>query len=204
MHVVLALLASALIGGSTTTTAKLPQPSRHADQGCKWESINDATLGLAAWVEDCKHGSSEIHFVVSPPSLTMVDSDVKGPPYAVIDVIDLESGESAENGMRRVFERHTDAKIAKRCVLKPYTGDKRAGVQRFAFVPDAAYAKELDATTSSDEVGDPPCGDWGDAPDGIQYFEVQPKSGAHKVLFVRVGQDIPLFDERTLTLLPGK
>src|SRR5262245_29427727 len=90
MHVVLALLASALISGSTTTTAKLPQPSRHADQGCKWESINDATLGLAAWVEACKHGSSEIHFVVSPPSLTMVDSDVKGPPYAVVDVIDLE------------------------------------------------------------------------------------------------------------------
>jgi hypothetical protein len=45
-------------------------------------------------------------------------------------------------------------------------------------------------------VGDPPCGDYGDSPDGIQYFEVQP--GATKVLFVRVGQDVPLFDERTL------
>jgi hypothetical protein len=203
MHLVLALFASTLIGGSATTT-KLPSPSRPADQGCRWESINDTTLGLAAWVQQCKHGTSEIHFAVSPPSVTLVDSDVKGPPYAVIDVIDLEPGESAENGMRRVFEKNTDAKIAKRCVLKPYTGDKRPGVQRFAFVPDAAYAKELDAVASSDEVGDPPCGDWGDAPDGIQYFEVQPKSGAHKVLFVRVGQDIPLFDERTLTLLPWK
>ena len=50
-----------------------------------------------------------------------------------------------------------------------------------------------------DEVGDPQCGDFGDSPDGIQYFEVQP--GARKVLFVRVGQDIPLFDEQTLRLL---
>ncbi len=49
---------------------------------------------------------------------------------------------------------------------------------------------------------DPPCGDWGDSPDGIQYFEAQPSSGARKVLFVRVGQDQPLFDERTLRLLP--
>ena len=48
------------------------------------------------------------------------------------------------------------------------------------------------------EVGDPPCGEWGDAPDGIQYFEVQP--GERRVLFVRVGQDEPLFDEKTLRL----
>lgn len=43
----------------------------------------------------------------------------------------------------------------------------------------------------------------GDAPDGIQYFEAQPRSGALKVLFVRVGQDEPLFDEKTLRLLPA-
>jgi len=30
--------------------------------------------------------------------------------------------------------------------------------------------------------------DWGDAPDGIQYFEAQPASAAHKVLFVRVAR----------------
>jgi hypothetical protein len=51
-----------------------------------------------------------------------------------------------------------------------------------------------------DEVGDPACGDWGDAPDGIQYFESQPASGVAKVLFVRVGQDTPLFDDATLRI----
>ena len=53
-----------------------------------------------------------------------------------------------------------------------------------------------------DVPGDPPCGDWGDAPDGIQYFEVHP--GARSVLFVRVGQDEPLFDEKTLRLIVPK
>ena len=83
-------------------------------------------------------------------------------------------------------------------VLAPYGGEKRPGATRYTFVPNAAYQKELDAKADPNEVGDPPCGDWGDAPDGIQYFEVQP--GARKVLFVRAGQDEPLFDERTLRL----
>ena len=39
---------------------------------------------------------------------------------------------------------------------------------------------------------------------GVQYWEAQPSSGARKVLFVRVGQDIPLFDEKTLRLLPAR
>ena len=67
-----------------------------------------------------------------------------------------------------------------------------------------AYAAELKKKQDPNEVGDPPCGDWGSANDGIQYWEAQPGGGARKVLFVRVGQDVPLFDERTLRLLPAR
>jgi hypothetical protein len=119
----------------------------------------------------------------------------------VVEVLDLLKGETPEAGIRRIFALHTDKKVAARCVLRPYTeGTAPAGAQRFTFVPDAAYRKELDAK-AEDGVPDPPCGDWGVAPDGIQYFEAQPASGARKVLFVRVGQDEPLFDEATLRLL---
>jgi hypothetical protein len=48
--------------------------------------------------------------------------------------------------------------------------------------------------TPDGDIPEPPCGEWGDSPDGIQYFEVHPS----KIFFVRVGQDIPLFDEQTL------
>ncbi|MEP6567949.1 MAG: hypothetical protein ABJB10_22660, partial [Mesorhizobium sp.] len=65
----------------------------------------------------------------------------------------------------------------------------------------AAYIKELKALANPDEVGELPCGEWGEAPDGIQYFEVQ-SSEPGKLLFVRVGQDEPLFDEQTLKILP--
>jgi hypothetical protein len=50
-------------------------------------------------------------------------------------------------------------------------------------VPDDAYAKALKAKANPNEVPDPPCGAWGAAPDGIQYFEVPP-GGGRAVLFV--------------------
>jgi hypothetical protein len=85
----------------------------------------------------------------------------------------------------------------------PYAeGAAPAAVKRYTFSPDAAYAKELKAVASPDEIPEPPCGDWGEMPDGIQYFEV-PTGEGRKLLFVRIGQDEPLFDEQTLRVLPA-
>ncbi|WP_245475967.1 hypothetical protein [Mesorhizobium sp. M7A.F.Ca.US.006.01.1.1] len=53
----------------------------------------------------------------------------------------------------------------------PYTkGAAPAAIRRYAFSPDAAYAKELKTVADPDEIPEPPCGDWGEMPDGIQYF----------------------------------
>ena len=180
-----ALLLLAVLAAASASAAD--HPSRPPAKGCKWEKLSDAALGLDAWVQRCDYGSRKIDFY----------SD-GGAPDALIDVIPLTPGETAQAGIKRIFLSHTPAKIAKRCVLAPYPGDKRAGATRYTFLPDAKYKKELDAKSDPNEVGDPACGDWGDAPDGIQYFEVQP--GARRVLFVRVGQDEPLFDEKTLRL----
>ncbi len=176
-------------------------PSRKPSKGCAWRKISDAALGLEAWVERCDYGFRKIDFQVAGSALVMRLSDASGTPEPVVEVLDLVKGETPEAGIRRIFALHTDKKVAARCVLRRYTESAApAGVQRFTFVPDAAYQKQLDAK-AEDGVPDPPCGDWGVAPDGIQYFEAQPASGARKVLFVRVGQDEPLFDEATLRLL---
>ncbi len=179
-------------------------PSRAADQGCAWEKLSDQTLGLEAWVERCDYGSRKIDFLAKGKSLAMRYSD-GGAPEAVIDVLELLPNETAAVGLKRLFAARTDKKVAARCVIAPYNGDKaRAGVQRFTFVPNPAYQAELAKKADPNEVGDPPCGDFGDAPDGIQYFEVQPANGARRVLFVRIGQDQPLFDEKTLRILPDR
>ena len=179
-------------------------PSRPAIKGCVWRKISDKAVGLEAWIEPCDFGFRKITLFFLKNSLVNQFSDGGG-PNPLVDVLDLKPGESAEAGIKRLFAERTEKSLAARCVLSPYRGEKPpAGVKRFTFVPNAAFQKELDAKADPDEVGDPPCGDWGDAPDGIQYFEAQPSGRARKVLFVRVGQDEPLFDEKTLKLLPPR
>jgi hypothetical protein len=178
-------------------------PSRAAQKGCAWEKISDATLGLEAWVQRCDFGYRKINLFAKDHALMSQFSD-GGNADPQIEVFDLTANETPEAGIRRIFAEHTqDKTLVARCVLKPYKGDPApAGVKRFTFLPNAALKKELDKTNDPGDIPEPPCGDWGDAPDGIQYFEAQPASGAQRVMFVRVGQDEPLFDEKTLHLLP--
>jgi hypothetical protein len=194
-----------LLSCAAAVASEKDHPSRPATKDCSWEKISDASLGFAAWVQRCDYGFRKIDFVIIKNSLAIRFSD-GGAPDPLIDVLDLQAGETPEAGIKRIYAARTDRKVAARCVLAPYRSEGMkvpAGVKRYTFVPNAAYRKELDKTTDPNEVGDPSCGDWGEAPDGIQYFEAQPESAARKVLFVRVGQDEPLFDDATLRLLPA-
>ena len=203
----LLFLEAAVVAVASVASAATPSPDRPSKppmKGCVWEKLADEKVGLAAWVQRCDLGFRKIDFLFTGASLSERFSD-GGPPEPVVDVLDLRPGEAPEAGLRRIFAERTDQTIARRCLLAPFRGTKTPpGLKRYTFVPDPAFAKELAARADPNLVGDPPCGDLGDAPDGIQYFETHPKSGARKVLFVRVGQDDPLFDEGTLRLLPAR
>ena len=170
-------------------------PSRPADKDCKWEKFSNASVGLEAWVERCDYGFRKIDFVAQGKSLAMRYSD-GGKPEPVVDVFDRLPKESGEAAVTRIFAAHTEKKLAAKCVARPFRGMKaRKDVQRLTFVLKNPKAMK---PTPDGDIPDPPCGDWGDSPDGIQYFEVHPT----KIFFVRVGQDIPLFDEQTLRSIP--
>ena len=193
-----ALFASAAI--SSAAHADEPAPSRPPIDKCAWEKLADKTIGLSAWAQRCDFGFRKIHFEFAGNALAIKYSD-GGAPDPLVEVFDIKSGETAEAAVLRLLLEKTDKAVSARCVLAPYTeGTVPAGVKRYTFSPDAAYAEELQAA-ATDEVPEPPCGDWGEMPDGIQYFEV-PAGEGRKVLFVRVGQDEPLFDEQTLRVLP--
>jgi hypothetical protein len=196
---IFALLALvAMSGGAHAAKGK---PSRPPVDKCAWERLADQGVGLAAWVQRCDFGFRQIHFEFVGTALAIKYSD-GGAADPLVEVFDVLPGEAAKAALRRIFQEKTDKAVAKRCELKRYTeGTAPAGVTRYTFSPDAAYGKELKALANPDEVGEPPCGEWGEAPDGIQYFEVQ-SSEPGKLLFVRVGQDEPLFDEQTLKILP--
>ena len=92
--------------------------------------------------------------------------------------------------------------LATECVFAPadtsYIPAAPAGQTFCEVVPTGARQATFDAAPD-DEVPDPPCGDYGMAPDGVQYFMTE---AAHpdRVVFVSLGQDGTLFDPATLTL----
>jgi hypothetical protein len=179
------------------------KPSRPPVDKCVWERLADKSVGLSAWVQRCDFGFRQIHFEFVKGALAIIYSD-GGDPDPLVELFDVQPDEATDAALNRIFAERTDKAIAAQCKLAPYAGQQLlpAGVTRYTFVPDAAYQKVLDAKADPDEVGEPPCGDWGDAPDGIQYFEL-PSRDARKLLFVRVGQNEPLFDEQTLEILPS-
>jgi hypothetical protein len=195
------LLAFAV--GASSALGAPPQgtPSHPPFKNCAWEYLADPAVGLAAWVQRCDYGFRKIDFTFVGRALAIRYSD-GGAPDPLVEVIDMLPGETFEASIRHHFSAHTEKAVASRCVLSSYRGAKApAGAKLYTFVPDAVYARELKAKEDPNEVGDPPCGDWGTAPDGIQYYEIHPASKARKVLFVRIGQDEPLFDEKTLRLI---
>jgi hypothetical protein len=194
------LLFSSLLAAGSLPGSK---PSRKALNGCKWEKLSDAAAGLEVFAQRCDFGFRKIDFLFEKNALLIRYSD-GGKPDPVVEVFDLKDGEAVEAGVQRLFAERTSRFLVARCRLVPWTeGKPRAGSKRFTFEPEPSYAAELKKKQDPNEVPPPPCGDWGAAPDGIQYWEAQPASGARKVLFVRVGQDTPLYDERTLRLLPA-
>jgi hypothetical protein len=54
-------LSAALISPASAQTG---EPSRPAQEGCAWEKLSDAKVGLSAWVERCNFGDRKIdlHF----------------------------------------------------------------------------------------------------------------------------------------------
>jgi len=180
----------------------MAKPSHPAVEGCKWEMLSDKALGLDAWVQRCDFKGRKTYFSVEKESLVMHYSDGSSTDRA-IEVIDIKPGETADAAMTRFFRAHTPKAIADRCVLAPYAGDVKppAGTKRFQFSPNPAYAKALEKkriAEHEDGIPDPPCGDYGETADSVEYWETQ--TGAHHVIYVHAGQDDPLFDEATLRL----
>jgi hypothetical protein len=184
------------------------KPSRPAEKGCAWEKFSDAKFGLDAWLQRCDFGKRKIDFVVRDHALAQRYSDSgDAAPELVIAVFDLLPAETPEHGIQRLFAARTEKKLVAQCVLTAYPGSSKGlggvtppGVQRYTFQPNAALKKALKAKADPNDVPEAACGAWGDDPDGVQYFEAQPASGVQKVMFVRLGQDEPLFDEATLRL----
>ena len=179
-------------------------PSRLAGKQCAWEMVSDAALGLEASVQRCDYGFRKVHLYAKGNALLMHYSD-GGEDEKLIETCVLKDNETPREGIKRVFDEHTPDKfLAARCLVQPYQGEGPVpkGAKRYTVLPNAALKKELDAKQDPGDIPEPPCGEWGDMPDSVQYYEAQ--EGVGRIMIVRAGQDEPMFDEKTLRLLPPK
>jgi hypothetical protein len=202
MHRSSALFAIIVLATAAHAVGK-DAPSRAAPQGCAWEKLDDAKLGLSGWVQHCDYRGRKISLYAKDRALLQHYSD-GGEDEKLIEVFDMQAGEKPETAIRRVFAEHTvDKDLVARCQVRPYKGYQPVpkGAQRYTVLPNAALKKELDKKTDPGDIPEPPCGDWGDMPDSVQYYEAQ--DGARRVMIVRAGQDEPMFDEKTLRILPA-
>lgn len=195
-----AVVVAASAFGATSLGAQSGPPSRPPVKGCTWERAISNTLGLSAWVQRCDFGHRKIQHFFKGNALVQQYSD-GSTVDTVIDVFDLRPNESAPLGIQRLFVANTDRVTSSKCVIAPYnTGKAPPSTQRYQFVPNLLYERELKAKANPNEVPEPPCGKWGVVPDGVEYFLAWPNAAVRKVLYVRIGQDEPLFDEATLQI----
>jgi hypothetical protein len=202
MNKIFALLGMVLLAFAPSAFAKKDAPSRPAQKGCTWEKVSDAALGLDVWVQQCDFGYRKIRLYAKGNALMMHYSD-GGEDEKLIETFELQPDEKPEAAIKRVFTEHTsDKDLVARCLVKPYKGfgSVPTGAKRYTVLPNAALKKELDAKTDPGDIPEPPCGEWGDMPDSVQYYEAQ--DGARRIMIVRAGQDEPMFDEKTLRLTP--
>ena len=153
-------------------------------------------------MQRCDFGFRKINLYAKGDALILHYSD-GGEDAKLIETFALQTGEKPEAAIQRVFAEHTaDKGLAARCLVKPYKGEAATpkGARRYTVLPNAALKKEWEKKTDPGDIPEPPCGDWGDMPDSVQYYEAQ--QGAGRIMIVRAGQDEPLFDEKTVRLLP--
>ena len=178
-------------------------PSRKAPEGCQWEKLDDAKLGLSGWIQRCDYRGRKINLYAKDNALLQHYSD-GGEDDKLIETFALQPGEKTEAAIKRVFDAHTaDKDLVARCLVKPYQAEEGQapapkGAKRYTVLPNAALKKEWEKKTDPGDIPEPPCGDWGDMPDSVQYYEAQ--DGAARIMIVRAGQDEPMFDEKTLRL----
>lgn len=184
-----------------------PAAIRKPEKGCAWKTAASEEIGLTVTHQSCDFGFRTIDFVFvkGKDSLFQVMRDSgakKDDLYPVITVFRKKETEKIEDAVARVASKGLSFKKKRRCVVG-YKRLEKSIADRLvlAYAPDEGYAAELAKAAGSD-IPEPGCGEFGDAPDSLVYWEYHPKESKTRFAFVSAGQDDPLFDEESLRFRP--
>jgi len=202
------LVAASLIAAAAFCIAKFsvlhmpPAPSRAADDGYKWGLMTGA--GLRIWAESSYVGSRHVRMAAMPDGFGVQlrdDGEAWTAPEQVIRVFKLKPGEPI-GAIAPLLKLHY--RTGADCRFQASPENAVSGEKHYQFVPFGKTLDEYNRSVNPDEPPsqeDDPCGDYGSMREGINYFAVQ---DAHPdtVIYMDLGEDEPLFDERTMEVLP--
>lgn len=173
-----------------------PTPFFQADPvNCKWEWVKGVAISL--WAEKCifESGTLSVSYDEKTTQFLQNVTDAEGHP--VIWQFTRKAGDELdallpELRSKNLIPNDDECKFQLREPAENY-----GAWTVYDIMPTGKRKVAFDAAPQ-DEIPEPPCGQLGLAVDYVGYFVVN-KDHADRVLFLDLGQDVPLFDPYSIT-----
>ncbi len=186
--------------------ASAPTASRPAEQGCSWQTLSDKKIGVSLLAQTCDFGFRKIHFEMSAKDASVYEVVLDTAPGSkesreqLIIVLKKEPSEKIEAAIRRVASPMAPAPRRKHCrAVAAKDVELPSGKKAYTYSPDD---EEKLVEAAGGDIPDLPCGEYGLDFDSQSYFEYHAAENKSRFAMVFIGQDTPLFDEKSLSFLP--
>jgi|GEM_PF-1364648 len=176
------------------TALLFTKPSRDAWEGCEWQEVGG--YGIRFLSQKCP-----TYQIVQIPEGFTTKFNTGVSDIVEIEIIDSNEGMTAEETIQENFIDTLDEEAQENCSIEIYnlpTAASQKGVTRYVIKPSEEYWEQLLEDEEYPTFN--ACGDKYGTTNGVQYFEVHENS-PDRFLFVRIGQDMPLFDEASIEFI---
>jgi|GEM_PF-1789126 len=164
-------------------------PSRDASGGCEWRDFDASVLHIKLLEEHCP--GQTVALKVGDSSIDEVFNSNDYVP--VIEVFKKEASETPEQALENMFIKRLGPEEQKGCKVEE---SSQLGTKNKIYIIDATdeYHTQLEKDHPDEIISG--CGSYGFT-NGIQYFVFQ-DSNPEMFVFMRIGQDVPMFDEESI------
>ena len=177
------------------------KPSRPPNAGCAWKPWRDEQLGILMLIQECQ-GSNSPKFVTANSTVRVV-SPGRTPAQSPIalEVYEKPDRQKVKDTLDGRFRSKLSSRQKAGCELTEVSEKFALPRDREAWqiVPVGPYKAEA-AKLRDVEPGAEVCGAYGEV-DTTQYFEYHPTESKTRYLYVRLGTDSRLFDEKSIRIL---
>lgn len=194
----LALAASGWVRAEVLDRPPKPDWQTVASQ-CIWHWREGGRLGL--WTETCELPTGQWQVVWDDQAHAFVLQHNSTVQAVVVQSWPLPSAPTASphiTALTRVLIDAGHLAPDADCVWKPMP---RRAPRTMAFFVLSPSAPEAMSPTAQGEIPDPLCGPFGASTHGVKYF-IHDLRWADRAIFVNEGQERPLFDPGSITVLP--